>query len=67
MLAPVRHREIADEVGEPDIGPALQLRVLVPVVVDLPGLVTDHQVVQTLIEHLLEDHEVGHQDLVHAT
>ena len=37
-----------------------------PVVVDVPGLVPHDQVVVALLDHLLEDHEVGDQDLVHA-
>jgi hypothetical protein len=34
-------------------------------VVDIPGFVADHEVVQPLLHDLLEHHEVGHQDLVH--
>ena len=45
---------------------ALQLRVLVPVVVDVPGLVGDNQVVVALLNRVLEQHEIGGQHLVHA-
>ena len=39
---------------------------LVPVVVDVPGLVGDHEIVAARIDGILEDHEVGDQHLVHA-
>ena len=64
-LAAVGHRKVADEVGEPHVLAPFQLRVLVPVVVDVPGFVADHHVVAPLLDDLLEHHEVGHQDLVH--
>ena len=64
-LPAVGHRQVADEVGEPHVLAPFQLRVLVPVVVDVPGLVADDQVVAALLDDLLEHHEVGHQDLVH--
>ena len=48
MLAAVGHRQPADEVRQPDVGRALQLGVLVQVVVDLPGLVADPEVVALL-------------------
>ena len=66
VLAAVGHGKEADEVGEPDVLAPLQLRVLVPEVVDVPGLVADDEVVQPLLDDLLEQHEVGDQDLVHA-
>ena len=66
MLAAVGHRQPADEVGQPRVGGALLLRVLVQVVVDLPALVGDPQVVVGLADEVVEDHEVGDQDLVHA-
>ena len=37
-----------------------------PVVVDVPGLVGDHQIVVARIDGILEDHEVFDQHLVHA-
>ena len=67
VVAAVGHGDEADEVGQPDVGSPLQLRVLVPEVVDVPRLVADDQVVATVLDHLLEHHEVGDQDLVHAT
>ena len=39
---------------------------LVPEVVDVPGLVGDHQVIAALVDRVLEDHEVLDQHLVHA-
>ena len=44
-LAAVGHRQPADEVGQPDVGGPLLLGVLVEVVVELPGLVADPEVV----------------------
>ena len=64
-LAAVGHRQPADEVGQPDVGRALLLGVLVQVVVELPGLVADPQVVLLVAHEVVEDHEVGEQDLVH--
>src|SRR5262249_38721147 len=64
-LPAVGHRQVADEVGQPYVLAPFQLRVLVPVVVDVPGFVADDQVVAALLDDLLEHHEVGHQDLVH--
>src|SRR6185437_3054461 len=61
----VGHRQVADEIGEPHVLAAFQLWVLVPVVVDVPGFVSDDQVVAAFLDDLLEHHEVGHQDLVH--
>ena len=66
VLAAVGHGQEADEVGEPDVLAPFQLRVLVPEVVDVPRLVADDHVVQPLLDDLLEQHEVGDQDLVHA-
>ena len=62
----VWHRQETDEVGEPHVLAALELGVLVPEVVHVPRLVADHDVVEALLDDLLEHHEVGHQDLVHA-
>ncbi len=66
VLAARRHRHVADEIGEPGELGLLQLRMLVPVVVDVPGLVGDHEIVAALLDGILEDHEVGDQHLVHA-
>jgi hypothetical protein len=65
VLAAVVHRQPADEVGQPDVGGRLQLRVLVQEVVDLPGLVADPEVVLLVADHVEEEHEVRDQDLVH--
>ena len=65
-VAAVLHRQPADEVGQPHVGGPLLLRVLVQVVVELPRLVADPQVVVALAHEVVEDHEVGDQDLVHA-
>jgi hypothetical protein len=59
------HRQPADEVGEPGVGCAFLLGVLVQVVVEFPGFVADPQVVVFLAGQVVEDHEVGQQDLVH--
>ena len=64
-LAAVGHRQPADEVGQPDVGGALLLRVLVQVVVELPRLVADPEVVVLVADEVVEDHEVREQDLVH--
>jgi hypothetical protein len=65
VLAAVLHRQPADEVGQPHVGGALLVRVLVQVVVELPGLVADPEVVLLVADEVVEDHEVGEQDLVH--
>ena len=65
VLAAVLHRQPAHEVGQPHVRRALLLRVLVQVVVELPGLVADPEVVVLLAREVVEDHEVGEQDLVH--
>ena len=65
VVAAVGHRQPADEVGQPDVGRPLLLRVLVQVVVELPGLVADPEVVVLVAHEVVEDHEVGEQDLVH--
>ena len=59
------HRQEPDEVGEPGERRGLQLRVLVQVVVDLPRLVADPEVVGPGLDHVEEDVEVREQDLVH--
>ena len=65
-LAARGHGHEADEVGEPGEARLLQLGMLMPVVVDVPGLVGDDQVVVALVDGILEDHEVLDQHLVHA-
>ena len=64
-FAAVGHRQPADEVGEPGVGGAFLLGVLVQVVVEFPGLVADPQVVVLFAGEVVEDHEVGEQDLIH--
>ena len=66
MLPAVRHREPADEVGQPHVGGLLLLGILVQVVVELPRLVADPEVVLLVADEVVEDHEVREQDLVHA-
>ena len=63
--AAVGHRHPADEVGQPGERAALELGVLVQEVVEVPALVGDHQVERLLGDQVVEDHEVGQQDLVH--
>ena len=65
QVALLLDRQPADEVRQPHVGGALELRVLVQVVVELPGLVADPQVVGLLAHEVVEDHEVRDQDLVH--
>jgi hypothetical protein len=65
-LATGRHRQPAHEIGHPGERGPLQLRVLVQEVVDVPRLVTDHDVVLALGDRVVEDHEVADQNLVHA-
>jgi hypothetical protein len=64
-LATGRHRQPADEIGHPGEGRSLQLRVLVQVMVDVPGFVADDHVVFACLDGVVEDHEVGQEDLVH--
>ena len=66
-LAAVGHRQPADEVGQPGERRALAARVLVQEVVEVPGLVADPEVVVALADQVVEDHEVGDEDLVHPT
>ena len=66
VLAAVGHRDPADEVGQPDVRCALLPRILVEIVVDLPRLVADHEVVVAFAHDVVEHHEVVDQDLVHA-
>jgi len=61
-----RHRQPSDEVGHPRERRALQLRVLVEEMVDVPRLVADHEVVLAGLDDIVEDHEVRDEDLVHA-
>ena len=65
-LAAFGHRQPADEVGQPNERGGLALGVLVQEVVDFPRLVADPEVVLLLAHHVVEDHEVRKQDLVHA-
>ena len=65
MVAAVGHRHPADEVGHPGERRALQTGVLVQEVVEVPGFVADPEVVVALADQVVEDHEVGDQDLVH--
>ena len=64
-VAAIGHRQPADEVRHPREGRPLELRVLVEVVVDIPSLVADDEVVFAFLDRVVEDHEVVDQDLVH--
>ena len=64
-LAAGRHRQPADEIGHPGERGPLELRVLVEEVVDVPRLVADDEVVLAALDRVVEDHEVGDEDLVH--
>ena len=65
VVAAVGHRQPADEVGQPHVGGPFLLGVLVQVVVELPRLVAEPQVVGLVADDVVEDHEVREQDLVH--
>ena len=64
-LAAVGHRQPADEVGQPAVRGALELGILMQEVVELPRLVADPEVVCIGLDEVVEDHEVGDEDLVH--
>ena len=64
-LVALLHRQAADEVGQEHERLALELRVLVIVVVDFPGLVADDDVVVLLAQHVGEGQEVARHHLVH--
>ena len=64
-LAARRHRQPADEVGEPRERRGLQLRVLVQEDVELPRLVADPEVIARVAHDVAEQHEVRAEDLVH--
>ena len=65
VRAAVLHRQPADEVREPHVCRPLLLGVLVQVVVELPGLIADPEVVLVRLDEVVKDHEVREQDLVH--
>ena len=65
MVAAVRHRQPADEVGHPGELEVLQLGVLVQEVVDVPCFVADDEVEVLVRDDVVEDHEVVDEDLVH--
>jgi len=58
--------EPTNEVGQPRERPPLKLRVLVEEVVCFPGLVRDDEVVVLRLDDVVQDHEIGDQQLVHA-
>ena len=65
VLGAVLHRQPADEVRQPHVRGLLLLGVLVQVVVELPRLVSDPEVVRVVADDVVEDHEVREEDLVH--
>ena len=65
VRAAILHRQPADEVCEPHVCRSLLLGVLVQVVVELPRLIADPEVVLLRLDEVVEDHEVREQDLVH--
>ena len=65
-LPALRQRQVADEVGQPDVRRSFELGILVQEVVDIPGLVADPEVVLPLLRDFVEEHEVREQDLVHT-
>ena len=66
FVTTIRHGKPANEVRQPRIRRSLLLGILMEVVIDLPGLVADPQVVRFLADQVVEHHEVRHHDLVHA-
>src|SRR5437870_4449212 len=60
-----RHRQPTNEVRQPDMSSLFQLGVLVQVIVDLPRLIADPEVVFAFAHRVQEHHEVGKEDLVH--
>ena len=64
-FAAIRHWNVADEVGQPGKPGFLQLGVFVPVVIDVPGFIGDHEIVGGFFHRILEDHEILDEDLVH--
>ena len=64
--SPIGHGQPADKVRQPDVGGAFLLGVLMEVVVQLPGLVTNPEVVLLVVHHIMEEHVVRDEDLVHA-
>ena len=64
--AVLRNRHPADKIGEPRDGRLFQFRRFMPVVIDVPRFVSDHEVILLYLQHLLKNHEVFDQDFVHA-
>jgi len=58
--------EPTNEVGQPRERTPLKLRVLVEEVVCFPGLVRDDEVVVLRLDDVVQNHEIGDQQLVHA-
>ena len=56
----------ADEICQPGDLRFFHFRVLVPIVVDVPGFVGNHEIIFLLFEHLLKHHEILDKDFVHA-
>ncbi len=63
----VLHRQASHEVRQEDERLALELGVLVVIVVDLPRLVADHQIVVLALHQVDEGHEVVRHELVHRS
>ena len=63
---PTVHRQEPDEIAQPHVRHPLLAGVLVQVVVELPCLVADPEVIALLAHDVVEDHEVRGEDLVHA-
>ena len=67
MGTAIRHGNETDKVSEPGQLGLLQLRMLMPEMIHIPGFISDHQIVFLLFQNLLEDHEIGDQDFIHIS
>src|ERR1700733_7050080 len=66
-LAARRHRQKADEIGEPGQRSFLQFRMFMPEMIDVPGFVSDDEIVVAVLDGVLENHEVRDQHFVHSS
>ena len=66
VVTAIVHGHPPHEIRKPGDLRFFQLRVFMPVMIHVPGLVRDDEIVMLLLEHFLEHHEVGDQYFVHA-
>src|SRR5580658_9419337 len=65
VLSTVRHRNPPDKIRHPRKRSLLLAWVFVQVMIDVPRLVTNDEIVVLLANHVVQHHEVINQDLVH--